>query len=118
MSDPQVPLVVSSGSGSFTLPPSLDGMYLSAQGRGSFWRAGTVQSKGGPVTITVSAGEPSSFQRLVGVRRQVWLGSVAATRGGPETTALKQSCARYVDHYTVRGPSSAKQADNKASSSG
>jgi hypothetical protein len=114
----QVPLVVSAGGGSFTLPPSLDGMYLSAQGRGSFWRAGTVQSKGGPVTITVSAEEPSSFQRLVGVRRQVWLGSVAATRGGAETATLHQSCARYVDHYIVRGPSPAKHAENKASSSG
>ena len=114
--DSQVPLVVSAGDGSFTLPPSLDGMYLSEQGQGSFWRAGAVHSKGGAVQIKVSAEEPSSFQRFVGVRRQVWLGSVAATRGGPQTVALHDSCARYVDHYIVHGPSRARRAAKKTSS--
>jgi hypothetical protein len=115
--DSQVPLVVSAGDGSFTLPPSLDGMYLSNQGRGSFWRAGTVRSSGKPVTITVSAQKPGSFQRLVDVRRQVWLGSIAASRGGPETLPLHHSCARYVDHYIVQGPSTAGRAAKKTSSS-
>jgi hypothetical protein len=114
--DSQVPLEVSAGDGSFTLPPSLDGMYLTEQGQGSFWRAGTVHSTGGPVQIKVSAEEPSSFQRFIGVRRQVWLGSVAATRGGPQTAALHRSCARYIDHYIVRGPTQARRAAKKTSS--
>jgi hypothetical protein len=114
--DSQVPLVVSGGDGGFTLPPSLDGMYLSEQGQGSFWRAGTVRSNGGPVQIKVTAEEPSSFQNFVGVRRQVWLGSIAATRGAPHTVPLHQSCARYVDHYIVHGPSRARRAAKKTSS--
>jgi hypothetical protein len=114
--DSQVPLVVSGVNGDFTLPPSLDGMYLSEQGQGSFWRAGTVRSNGGPVQIKVTAEEPSSFQNFVGVRRQVWLGSIAATRGGPQTVALHQSCARYIDHYIVHGPSPARRAAKKTSS--
>jgi len=114
--DSQVPLVVSGGNGDFTLPPSLDGMYLSEQGQGSFWRAGTVRSNGGPVQIKVTAEEPSSFQNFVGVRRQVWLGSIAATRGAPQTVPLHQSCARYVDHYIVHGPSRARRAAKKTSS--
>ncbi len=114
--DSQVPLVVSGGDGDFTLPPSLDGMYLSEQGQGSFWRAGTVRSNGGPVQIKVTAEEPSSFQNFVGVRRQVWLGSIAATRGAPQTVPLHQSCARYVDHYIVHGPSRARRAAKKTSS--
>src|SRR3954454_22504020 len=111
--DSQVPLVVSGGDQSFTLPPSLDGMYLSEQGKAAFWRAGTVRSKGGPVTVTVQAEEPSSFQRLVGVRRQVWLGGVGATRGRPATTALHGTCDRFVDHYVVRGPTRARRAADR-----
>jgi hypothetical protein len=115
--DSQVPVAVSAGDGSFTLPPSLDGMYLSEQGQGSFWRAGTVRSSGRPVTITVSAEKPGSFQRFAGVRRQVWLGSIAASRGRPQTMPLHQSCARYVDHYLVRGPTRAGRGAKKASPS-
>ncbi len=114
--DSQVPLVVSGGDGDLTLPPSLDGMYLSEQGQGSFWGAGTLRSKGGPVQIKVTAEDPSSFQDFAGVRRQVWLGSVAATRGGPQTVALHQSCTRYVDHYIVHGPSRTGRASKKTSS--
>jgi len=101
--DSQVSLVVSAGGRSFTLPPSLDGMYLSAQGEASYWRAGTLRSQGERVKVTVSAKEPSSFQRLFDVRRQVWLGSIAATRGGPATITLHDTCNRFVDHFIVRG---------------
>jgi hypothetical protein len=113
--DSQVSLVVSANGRGFTLPPSLDGMYLSEQGKASFWHAGSVQSQGGPVSVTVTASEPSAFQRFVGVRRQVWLGGIAATRGGPHDVALHESCKRYVDHYVVGGKASAGQA---AASSG
>jgi hypothetical protein len=115
--DSQVPLVVSGGGRSFTLPPSLDGMYLSEQGKASFWRAGALRSKGGPATVTVRAEQPTSFQRLVGVRRQVWLGAVAATRGGSASVPLHGACDRYVDHYIVHGPTAARRAANKAASS-
>jgi hypothetical protein len=99
----QVSLVVTAAGRSFTLPPSLDGMYLSEQGKAAFWRAGTVRSRGGPVKITVDAQEPSSFQRFVGVRRQVWLGAIAATRGGPRTAPLHDTCKRFIDHFLVGG---------------
>jgi hypothetical protein len=105
--DSQVSLEVSAEGHSFTLPPSLDGMYLSEQGKASFWHAGTAHSNGGRITVTVRAQEPSSFQRLVGVRRQVWLGGIAATSGGPRTTPLHDACKRYLDHYVVEGRGSA-----------
>jgi hypothetical protein len=113
--DSQVSLVVSAGGRSFTLPPSLDGMYLLEQGMASFWRAGTLRSKGELVKVTVSAQEPSSFQRFVGVRRQVWVGAVAATRGGVTKTPLHDTCNRFIDHFVVRG---GKAAGGSASSSG
>jgi hypothetical protein len=108
--DSQVSLVVTAGGRSFTLPPSLDGMYLSEQGQASFWSAGTLRSDGGLVKVTVSAQEPSSFQRLVGVRRQVWLGAIAATTGGPQSWPLHDTCNRFIDHFIVQGKGSAGEA--------
>ena len=108
--DSQVSLQVSAGGRSFTLPPSLDGMYLTEPGRASFWSAGNVQSKGGTVKVKVDASEPSSFQRFVGVRRQVWLGGIAATSGGPQTVPLHDTCKRFIDHYVVGGKAAAGQA--------
>jgi len=108
--DSQESLAVTAGGHSFTLPPSLDGMYLSEQGKASFWHAGSVRSTGKPVKVTVSASDRSSFQRLVGVRRQVWLGAVAATAGSPQTAPLHDACKRYVDHYVVGAKAAASQA--------
>jgi hypothetical protein len=98
----QAPLVIAGGGESFTVPPSLDGMYLTHQAQGSFWPAGSLRSKGGPVKVTVSAKRPTDFQRLLGVRRQVWLGPLAATRPGSTTVPLSKACGRFVDHFTVR----------------
>jgi hypothetical protein len=112
--DSQVSLLVSGGGHSFTLPPSLDGMYLSEQGKAAYWRAGTLRSKGGRMTVTVAAQEPSDFQRLVGVRRQVWLGSIAATRGEPAKTPLRDTCNRFVDHFVVEGGDRANKAGSSS----
>ena len=101
----QVPLTVHAGGTSKRLPPSLDGMYLTHQGEGAWWDAGTIAVKGGgPVTISVSAERPSRLQRLLGVRRQVWLGGVAASRATKaHTVPIGQACGRYVDHYQLAG---------------
>ncbi len=103
--------MVSAGGHNFTLPPSLDGMYFSEQGQASYWHAGTLRSEGRLAKVTIAAKDPSELQRLAGVRRQVWLGSIAATRGGPAKVPLPETCNRYLDHFVVRtggqsGPSS------------
>jgi hypothetical protein len=54
------------------------------------------------VTITVSADRPSGLQRLLGVRRQVWLGPLAATRPGSAKRPLRSACGTFVDHFTVK----------------
>jgi hypothetical protein len=98
----QVPLTVTGPGGlNVDLPPSLDGMYLTHQAQGSFWPAGTLRVTGsGAVPITVSAKEPTGLQRLLGVRRQVWLGPLAATRPGSAKRALASACGSFVDHFT------------------
>ena len=96
----QVPLRVTGGDLDEDLPPSLDGMYLTHQGEGAFWEGGATRvERGQPLAVTVHAAKPSGFQRLAGVRRQVWLGSVAATRVGSSKTAVGQACGRYLDHF-------------------
>jgi hypothetical protein len=105
----QVPLTVEAAGASASLPPSLQGMYLTHQGQGSFWAAGEVEvRRHGPVKVTVEAAEPSGLQRALGVERRVWLGVLAATRAGPPTrTSLHGACGRYVDHYLARADANA-----------
>ena len=47
--DSQVPLTVRAGGNSTRLPPSLDGMYLTHQGQGAYWAAGSVTGGAGAV---------------------------------------------------------------------
>jgi hypothetical protein len=68
--------------------------------------------------VTVTAGDPTDFQRLFGVRRQVWLGSIAATRRGAKTIALRESCQRFVDHFVVHGRDPAAETKGKGSTDG
>jgi hypothetical protein len=99
----QSPLTVSAPGLKAELPPSLDGMYLLHQGQGSFWPVGAVKApKGEALTITLSAGGRTGLQRALGVKRQVWLGEIAATRAGSaQEMPLADACGRYVDHFLL-----------------
>ena len=84
-----------------TLPPSLDGMYLSAAGRGAFWPAGAIEADG-TATIEVRAAEPNGLQEALGVPRRVWLGDLAASpRRPPRTERMAAACDAYVDHFKL-----------------
>jgi hypothetical protein len=88
-----------------TLPPSLDGMYLTSPGRGAFWPAGEIEVKpgGGPVTIEVAAEVPGDLQDALGVERRVWLGNLAATPvADPGEVAMSDACGDYLDRFTLR----------------
>ncbi len=86
------------------LPPSLEGFYLSGSGRGAFWPVGDYTSGGGEAEVKVEAAEPSGFQDLFGVERNVWLGTVAlSSEDPPGERALRGACDEYVDHFTL-GP--------------
>ena len=100
----QAPLTVElDGEQIAQLPPSLDGMYLSAAGRGAFWPAGVVSiDEGGGARVRVSAAGPQGFREALGVERRVWLGDLAATpiedaRG----VAIGDACERYVDRFSL-----------------
>ena len=101
--DSQVPLTVRAGASSERLPPSLDGMYLTHQGEGAWWAAGSIRvRRAGPVNVAVIAADPSSLQDALGVERRVWLGGIAATRAAPaRTVPVGGACGRYVDHFVL-----------------
>jgi hypothetical protein len=100
----QAPLTVRAPGLEAELPPSLVGMYLTEQGGSAFWPAGELEvSDRGPITITVSAEEPTGLQRALGVERRTWLGAIAAIRvdplsDPPPSVAPATICDAYLDH--------------------
>ena len=101
----QVPLTVRvDGEVVAEMPPSLEGFYLVGAGRGAFWPAGIGHADGRAVKVEVEAQEASSFQRTLGVKRKVWLGSVALTSTQPPAVMpLADACGEYVDRYLPTG---------------
>jgi hypothetical protein len=99
----EVPIELEGSGLDEELPPSLDGMFAFAPGRGPFWPAGEINVKGDePLEVTVRQQPLSGLQKLLGVERNTWLGELAATRpGGGEQIPLSQACGRYVDWFTV-----------------
>jgi hypothetical protein len=97
----QVPLtLLFDGEEVAELPAALDGMYLSGAGRGAFWRVGEVEGEAGEHEVKVMADEPNGLADLLGARRLVWLGNVAASPlVPPRDIALAGACSLYVDHY-------------------
>ena len=88
-----------------TLPPSLDGMYLSGAGRGAYWSAGQIDVAAGvraDAEITIRAADPGGLAGALGAPRRVWLGDLAASPvRAPHTVDLAAACDSYVDHFTL-----------------
>jgi hypothetical protein len=83
------------------LPPSLEGFYLTGAGRGAFWPAGELTATGDEVEVEVEAADPSGLQDALGVKRSVWLGTVAlSSEDEPAHAELSAACGDYVDHYS------------------
>ncbi len=100
----QVPLeVVHDGEVVASLPPSLEGMYLSGAGRGAFWPAGQIDAGGvAPTEIEVRAAEPEGLAGTLGASQRVWLGNLAASPvATPRVVVLDAACGEYVDHYEL-----------------
>lgn len=104
------------GTSGYTLTaPGLRVQLAPTQDRlGSFWRAGTLtQQTSGPLTISITAREPSWLGRLLHApahtrahnsRDNAPLGRLALTRAGvaPRFVPVSRACGRYVD-YVQRG---------------
>jgi hypothetical protein len=101
-----VALTMSAAGTRVTLPPSLDGKVPYFEGGGPFWPAGSVNTHG-DVTVTVRAARLDGVQRMLGVRRRIALGALAATRAaggdGARIVPLSRACGKFVDWYELGG---------------
>ena len=101
-----VPLRVQAGDLGSEMPPESRARSPSVPTRGPIWPVGAGQSDGGPVEITVTAGEVSGLQKALGVDAPAAIGNIAATRldeigTNPIQPRLR---ARYLDHYYLGAP--------------
>ena len=85
------------------LPAALDGQRpstISLASNGQFWPAGTIESDGSPVEISVEAEDATGIQSLVGYDARAALGEIAVVRDAPhEIVPLADSCGRWLDWY-------------------
>lgn len=109
----EVDLRLEAGTLEVDLPPALEGMYAYAPGRGPFWSLGELDTRGGPLQVTILAGEPTALERLVNAQRRVWLGRIAAVPAqspagsapGPpaaDEVPVDRACDRYLDWYRLQ----------------
>ncbi|MGZ5356696.1 MAG: hypothetical protein ACXWE8_10095 [Solirubrobacterales bacterium] len=100
-----VPLTVEAGGESFEIPPGVEGAIPFRGAQGPFWPVGEIQSEGGKVEITVTAGEISGVQKLLGVDAEAEIGNIAATRLSEiSIREFKEACGLYLDHYYTGEP--------------
>jgi hypothetical protein len=85
------------------LPASLDGMYGFAPGEGQFWPAGAIDiPRRGPARITIRQADRTWLERLLGVERRTWLGTLAVNPSPTQRELeLSDACDQYVDRYRL-----------------
>jgi hypothetical protein len=84
------PITVSADGFEQTLPGNLD-----FRGPGPYWPAGVIDTRGGPVAVTVTVEDLPLAGRLLGAHSVAHLGPIAATDASQPT----KSCDGYVDWY-------------------
>ncbi len=104
------------------LPSGVDAAIPYRPDQGPYWPVGTVESDGGPITVSVEADEGSTRQKLLGVDADAVIGNLTAVnadgfQSAPNSTP---SCGLFVDHIVggrqlSRTGSGSQQARNDAS---
>jgi hypothetical protein len=96
-------LTLSAPGFSEQLEAGLDGQRpstISLASDGQFWPAGAIRSRGGRLSFTVSAEEPSTLQRLSSYNGSASLGRLVAVRAEPHRIVpLGQACGSWLDWY-------------------
>lgn len=101
-SSPVVDVVVEADGLRAEVPPGVEGAIPFRPDQGPFFQVGRMRSEGGPVEITVRAGELSTLQEVLGVDAPVAVGNVTAVRvADVYTTPVGAACGLYVDHVTT-----------------
>lgn len=100
---PLNPVVLSAPGYREVLSPAMDGATPFRLGEGPFWKAGRIETEGGPVQFTVEIEGASFLQGLLGADREAAIGNLVATKSDAwKRVPFAQACNRYVDHYYLR----------------
>jgi hypothetical protein len=78
-------------------------MYGFAPGEGQFWPAGAIDiPRRGPARITIRQADRTWLERLLGVERRTWLGTLAVNPSPAQREVeLSDACGQYVDRYRL-----------------
>ena len=100
------------------LPAGVDAAIPYRPDQGPYWPVGTITSKGGPVTVTVTADDVNWFQSLIGVDAPAVIGNLTAVNpDGFKVLPTAAACGLFVDHLIgVQPAAQAAQQGNKKSS--
>jgi hypothetical protein len=81
------------------LPAGVDAAIPYRPDQGPFWPVGTITSKGGPVTVSVTADDVNWFQSLIGVDAPAVIGNLTAVNpDGFKLVPTAAACGLFVDH--------------------
>ncbi|MGA9635322.1 MAG: hypothetical protein WBQ41_08795, partial [Solirubrobacterales bacterium] len=81
------------------LPAGVDAAIPYRPAQGPYWPVGTITSKGGPVTVSVTADDVNRFQSLIGVDAPAVIGNLTAVNpDGFKLVPTAAACGLFVDH--------------------
>ena len=96
------------------LPAGMDAAIPYRPDQGPYWPVGEITSKGGPVTVSVTADEVNWFQDLVGVDAPAVIGNLTAVNpDGFIRVPTASACRRFVDHIIGGGQSGGTKSEAK-----
>ncbi len=99
------------------LPAGVDAAIPYRPDQGPFWPVGTITSKGGPVTVSVTADDVNWFQSLIGVDAPAVIGNLTAVNpDGFKLVPTAAACGLFVDHLVGVQAGNHVQAGGKPAS--
>jgi hypothetical protein len=100
------------------MPAGVDAAIPYRPDQGPYWPVGEVTSKGGPVTVSVTADDVDWFQSLLGVDAPAVIGNLTAVNpNGFKTLPTASACGLFVDHLINAQPVNQAPSKGKAASS-
>jgi hypothetical protein len=101
------------------LPAGVDAAIPYRPDQGPYWPVGTITSKGGPVTVSVTADDVNWFQSLIGVDAPAVIGNLTAVNpDGFKLLPTAAACGLFVDHLIGVQTADHAQGGGKAASKG
>ncbi len=101
------------------LPAGVDAAIPYRPEQGPYWPVGTITSRGGPVTVSVTADDINWFQSLIGVDAPAVIGNLTAVNpDGFKLLPTAAACGLFVDHLIGVQTANQRRAQGKPATKG